>query len=301
MWKNLRKGRVFRFWRIIDFFVEILKNCFILALLFYFYYIIMEKIIYTQKIYETPNHVKFCDLANYLSNDAFSLWNDSVKYFEIGERKFFADGKIEEVLFSSPLEKVVRYLRLHEVRAQQNVKLSDIKLCGNILFCDVSFVVMFGNKLPDKAVEKRSFENAAGNRHSVSQIPPSSNGSNGNRQFPGSRRIIQPAAPDSRKRNSHRKQRSCAIYDRCSRVFNCFRRMLSSRSPNKIPVIVSRIPGRSRFGISCSICFRHCCSCARSCKTVSAAPRRYPDSYRSEHPVTVRRIAISKICMNLPP
>ena len=121
----------------------------------------MEKIVYTQKIYETPNHVKFCDLANYLSNDAFSLWNDSVKYFEIGERKFFADGKIEEILFSSPKENVVRYLRLHEVRAQQNVKLSDIKLCGNILFCDVSFVVMFGNKLPDKAVEKRSFENAA--------------------------------------------------------------------------------------------------------------------------------------------
>lgn len=121
----------------------------------------MEKIVYTQKIYETPNHVKFCDLANYLSNDAFSLWNVSVKYFEIGERKFFADGKIEEVLFSSPLEKVVRYLRLHEVRAQQNVKLSDIKLCGNILFCDVSFVVMFGQKLPDKPVEKRTFENAA--------------------------------------------------------------------------------------------------------------------------------------------
>ena len=121
----------------------------------------MEKIVYTQKIYETPNHVKFCDLANYLSNDAFSLWNDSVKYSEIGKRNFFSDGKIEEILFSSPKENVVRYLQLHEVRAQQNVKLSDIKLCGNILFCDVSFVVMFGNKLPDKAVEKRSFENAA--------------------------------------------------------------------------------------------------------------------------------------------
>lgn len=121
----------------------------------------MEKIVYTQKIYETPNHVKFCDLANYLSNDAFSLWNDSVKYYEIGERHFYGDGKIEEILFSSPKENVARYLQLHEVRAQQNVKLSDIKLCGNILFCDVSFVVMFGNKLPDKAVEKRSFENAA--------------------------------------------------------------------------------------------------------------------------------------------
>lgn len=121
----------------------------------------MEKIVYTQKIYETPNHVKFCDLANYLSNDAFSLWNVSVKYFEIGERKFFADGKIEEVLFSSPLEKVVRYLQLHEVRTQQNVKLASLDACGNVLFCDTSFVVMFGQKLPDKPVEKRTFENAA--------------------------------------------------------------------------------------------------------------------------------------------
>ena len=161
MWKNLRKGRAFKFWQIIDFFVEILKNCSILALLFYFYYIIMEKIIYTQKIYETPFHVKFTDLARYLNNDAFSLWNDSVKYFEIGERKFFADGKIEEILFSSPKENVVRYLRLHEVRAQQNVKLASLDACGNVLFCDTSFVVMFGQKLPDKPVEKRTFENAA--------------------------------------------------------------------------------------------------------------------------------------------
>ena len=121
----------------------------------------MEKIVYTQKIYETPNHVKFTDLAGYLNHDAFSLWNDSVKYFEIGEKKFFSDGKIEEILFSSPKENVVRYLRLHEVRAQQNVKVADIKMCGNILFCDTSFVVMFGQKLPDKPVEKRTFENAA--------------------------------------------------------------------------------------------------------------------------------------------
>ncbi len=121
----------------------------------------MEKIIYTQKIYETPSHVKFTDLAGYLNNYAFSLWNDSVKYFEIGERKFFADGKIEETLFPTPKESFVRYLRLHEVRAQQNVKLASLDACGNVLFCDTSFVVMFGQKLPDKPVEKRTFENAA--------------------------------------------------------------------------------------------------------------------------------------------
>lgn len=121
----------------------------------------MEKIVYTQKLYEAPFGVRFCDLANYLNNDAFSLWNDSIKYFEIGQRNFFSDGKIEEVLFSSPKEKVVRYLQLHEVRAQQNVKLASLEACGSILFCDVSFVVMFGQKLPNKPIERRTFENAA--------------------------------------------------------------------------------------------------------------------------------------------
>ena len=47
MWKNLRKGRVFRFWRIIDlflflivFFIEILEKYFILpfVVLFLLYY-----------------------------------------------------------------------------------------------------------------------------------------------------------------------------------------------------------------------------------------------------------------------
>ena len=71
------------------------------------------------------------------------------------------DGKIEEILYPTPQEKVVRYLQLHDVRAQRNFRQAKIEDCGEVLFCDTSFVVMFGNKLPDKAVEKCSFENAA--------------------------------------------------------------------------------------------------------------------------------------------
>lgn len=121
----------------------------------------MEKIVYTQKVFETPSHIRLTDLAGYLRNEAFSLWNDSVKYYEIGERHFYDDGKIEEILYPTPQEKVVRYLQLHDVRAQRNFRQAKIEDCGEVLFCDTSFVVMFGNMLPDKAVEKRSFENAA--------------------------------------------------------------------------------------------------------------------------------------------